>query len=458
MRDQRPSIVLIVIDTARRERFGAYGYHRPTTPVMDGIAATGAVFEQMIATAPWTLPSHASLFTGLYAREHGAERPAYRMREGILTLAEHLDTCGYSTAVFSNNRLVSTRTGLVDGVSETFRRHTFDPAMKRAALHRMRILLGQIDRGARLTNRAVEDFLRRRSRPFFIFINYMECHGHYRPLRSFERRFVRRRFTLVDSARHRIRMRQRRVWDGLGWNAEEQELLNDLYDASLAYVDERIGELLEIVDRSGGDEPIVLITADHGENLGDHERFGHDLSLDQTLIRVPCIARTPGGTRRRISGLVQLTDVFAGLCGLAGAPVPLHLTDRPFAVDPFRLQPGDRGRAYAFSESHQWEGGHLQERLRRAPAFKPMPSADAVQDGRFKLIVERTGSGEQLFDLHTDPGETQDVAGTHPGERSRLRAALEEWERLCQPVGNTTAYTAEEERMLTARLEELGYL
>lgn len=454
----KPNIVLIVVDSARRERFGCYGYQRQLTPVIDSIARSGSVFERMISPASWTLPSHASMFTGLYPREHGAERPTYRMHDGIVTLAQHLHAHDYATAVFSNNRLISKETRLVDRTSEAFRRHPFDPATKRGFVHRTRILLGAIDRGADLANRAVDEFLRRRSWPFFIFLNYMECHGHYRPPRTFERRFVRRRFALVDSARHRLRMRGRKPWDGLGWTADERELLNDLYDASLAYVDDRIGILLEILKRAQAEETIIIVTSDHGENLGDHDRFGHDLSLDQTLIQVPFIARIPGQEPMRVRGLTQLTDLFVGLCGLIDIPIPVNLRDRPFTADPFRLRPKDAGRPYAFSESHEWEGKYLRRRMRKAPGFKVVPGADAVQDDHYKLLVERVTGVERLYDLQRDPGEQHDRLADLPEERRRLAHALEQWRLLCQPVGTIIPYTAEEERTLTTRLEELGYL
>jgi len=454
------NVVLIVIDAGRRSRFGCYGYTRGTTPVIDGLARSGTIFERMITTSAWTLPAHASLFTGLYPREHDAERPGYRMREGILTLAQHLDKHGYVTAVFSNNRLVSKSTGLVDGVSATLRRHANDPAVPRPLVERLGVLVGQADRGAARTNRRVQSFLQGTGgRPFFIFINYMECHGPYRPLRQYERRFVRRPFTLIDSGRHRLRMRRRLAWDGLGWTPGELALLGDLYDASLAGLDARIGDLLSILDRAGrGGETLVVITADHGEELGEKGRWGHELYLEQSLIHIPFIASIPGRPAARAGGLVQVTDVFAGLCGVLELPVPSHLQGRLFSADPFSLGPLDPGRPFAFSQWQEWQGGALQRRLQRAPRFHPTPSAEAVQDRRYKLTVEPGTGAERLVDLSEDPAEVRNRAADLPAERQRLMDGLERWRALFQPVGTATPYSAEEERAMTARLEEMGYL
>lgn len=453
------NVLLIVIDAGRRERFGCYGYPRGTTPVIDEVARRGVLFERMISPAPWTLPSHASLFTGLYPREHGAERPTYRMRTGPVTLAQHLHTHGYATAIFSNNKLVAPRTGLVVGVSETLRRQQFDSDFNRLWTRRVKMLLGQGDSGANVTNRQVRTFLRKVTVPFFIFINYMECHWKYRPPRPFERRFVRRRYTLVDSARQRMRMRYRRPWDGIGWADGELELLNDLYDGSLAYLDGRIGDLMEDLQASGrADDTVLIITADHGENLGDHGQVGHELCLYQSLIHVPFIARIPGSAASQIGGLVQFTDVFAGLCGVLGIGVPDGLRARPLAVDPFRLQPGQPGRPLAFAEWQEWQGAQLQRRLQSAPKFRSTPSAEAVQDPRYKLIVEPGTGTETLFDLQDDPGETRNRLADLPVEHARLREALEQWHSLFQPVGTEAPYTPEEEQAVVARLEEMGYL
>jgi len=457
------NLLLLVVDAARIDRFGCYGYHRPTTPAIDALARQAMVFERMIAPAPWTLPSHAGLFTGLYSREHGGDRPAFRMRAGLHTLAQHLHAHGYETTFVSSNPLISSGTGLVDGESRVLLRQDFDPDYRRGWARRVKTLAGLSDSGGRAANRAVRRLVRQSARPFFIFVNYMECHWKYSPPRRYERRFVRRRFSALDSARFRLRMHRRLSWESAPSGSEEElQLLNDLYDASLACADDRVGELLEELNRSGkSDETVVIVTADHGENLGDHGRTGHGMGLYQTLLHVPFIARVPGAQAARVPGLVQLTDVFAGVCALLNLEVPDPLRQRRFSVDPFRVAAGAPPREFAFAEWQQrrlWEGEALRRRTRRFPQLVSPPTMESVQDERYKLLVEVAAGTERLYDLDEDPHEQRDRGGDLPDQRTRLRSALEEWRASCRPAGADNAYTPEEEEKLQSRLRELGYV
>lgn len=456
------NVLLIVVDSGRFDRFGCYGYPRETTPAIDALARKGTVFDRMISTAPWTLPSHASLFTGLYAREHGADHPGLKMRAGLITLAEHLQRYEYQTAFISNNPLVSSRWGLVDGASHTWIRKDSDPGFHsgfKSTWRRARKLVGQSDRGSGAATRVAADLIRRASAPFFIFINYMECHWAYLPPRSFERRFVRRPYSVFDSAFSRVRMSKRRPGDKLWKDDEELKLLSDLYDGSLACVDDRVGDLLNHIERLGMSEnTVVIVTADHGENLGDHGQMGHDFHLYQTLLHVPFVARIPGRTPMRVRGMAQLTDVFAGLCGILNLSVPPQVDQRPYAIDPFRLGPHDPGRLFAFAEWHERGSESMERRRHRAPHYRSTPTSESVQDHRYKLIIEPGSGKELLFDLQEDPGETSNMAAEQPGERNRLTRVLEEWRQVCRPIGVETPYTPQEEQALAARLAQLGYL
>lgn len=458
----KPNVLLIVIDSGRVDRFGCYGYARGTTPSIDALTRAGTVFDRMISAAPWTLPSHASLFTGLYSREHGADHPALKMSGGLLTLGEYLQRYGYETAFISNNPLVSKRWGLVDSASHVWIRRGSDPDFGsglKNTWRRLRKLVGQSDRGSGAATQAAAELMRRASAPFFIFLNYMECHYAYLPPRPFERRFVRRPYSVLDSALSRLRMRRRRPGDRLWKDDEELELLSDLYDGSLACVDDRVGDLLEQIERLRiSDDTVVIVTADHGENLGDHGQVGHDFYLHQTLLHVPFVARIPGRAPMRVQGMAQLTDVFAGLCGILDLPVPQQVAQRFYSVDPFELKPGDLGRAFAFAEWHERGGDSLERRLRRTPHYISTPTSESVQDRRYKLIAEPGSGKEWLFDLQDDPGETFDKAEEQPEERDRLRRVLEEWREVCRPIGVETPYTPQEEQALVSRLEQLGYL
>ena len=453
------NVILIVIDTARADRFGCYGHVRATTPAIDDLARGATVFDRMISPASWTLPSHASLFTGLYPREHGADHPDCRMRTGITLLDSHLQRNGYRTVFVSNNPLVSKRTGVVDETSDLLQRLHFDPASRKRWLRVARALVGKSDRGACATAAVMDRMLRDLTGPFFMFINYMECHWPYVSPFSYQKRFVRRPFSPVDSILCRNRIGRRYAWDnGRLQDREELELVNDLYDASLAYVDHWIGDLLDELDRRGGGrDTVVIITADHGENIGEHGLGGHGMCLYQTLLHVPFIVRIPGNTPMRVAGLAQLTDVLAGLCGLLGIAIPGHLANRPFAADAAWLVTGRPNRAFAFAEWHYSEKADLHRRLTRSH-FPPPPDLESVQDERYKLIVEPAAGKTVLFDLREDAGEQHDRASELAEHRDRLIHALEDWKTATHPMGVLTSYTPEEERTLQARLKELGYV
>jgi arylsulfatase A-like enzyme len=457
MRD-RMNILIIVLDAARRDRFGCYGYRRMTTPAMDDFARQAMVFERMVSPSPWTVPSHASLFTGLYPREHGADYPVPILAKGFSTMAEHLGHHGYSTVVVSNNPLVDTPSGLARGAAQVWPRQTFHPQIRRRWLRWPGKLLGLMDSGAAATGRKIQDLLPSLARPFFLFVNYMECHWKYMPPRRFERRLAHTPVSYLHSMRRRIGFRGRFSWEAAGLlNAGEAQMLNDLYDAELACADEAVGDLLQLLDRSGlSGETMVVLAADHGEMLGEHGMTGHGMALWQPLIQVPFIARIPGARAGRIEGLFQLNDVFPGICRVAGLPLPEMLERRGIGVNPFGARDG--GRAFAFAEWRQWGEERIARRRRRVPRidFDRWPSAESVQDRRYKLVVTERGE-EALFDLATDPGETSDVKHLVPTERRGLWQALDAWRTSCASPGRP-GFTQEEERAVEARLRTLGYM
>ena len=173
---ERPDIVLVVFDTARYDRFGCYGYDRPTTPTVDSLATDGLRVETMIANGPWTLPSHGSLFTGLYPSQHGSQwQTGPRLRdEATPTMAEWLRDLGYETVCATNNGLISERTGLARGFDRYAFRLDIERGWKRMARRIPKALFGG-DSGGRIMNDWVDGQLKQvdRSKPLFLFMNYL---------------------------------------------------------------------------------------------------------------------------------------------------------------------------------------------------------------------------------------------------------------------------------------------
>lgn len=458
-----PNIVLVVFDTARRDRFGCYGYDRPTTPTVDHLAREGLVLETMISNAPWTLPAHGSLFTGLYPSEHGAQwqtGPALRDTVGT-TMAESLKGLGYDTWCVTNNGLISSKTRLARGFDTHVTRLDLEKGLPRVARRVPKAMFGG-DSGGRIVNRWMREHLPRANRPTFLFVNYMECHWAYAPPPKFARRVGGPRHRGVAGLRYRTSDAVKRgPWEAVARaGAEELERLSTLYDGELANVDDHLSELLSILDRTGHlkQPTIVMVASDHGEHIGEHGLADHHASLDDLLVRVPFVAWGPGIVEtRRSAETFEFVDVLPSLLDRLGAAVPAPLADRRRGVF---AGAGD-GNAVSFAEWRAWPEGERARLARRNPSFdfaglgRDLVSA---RDGRYKLVRGSDGT-RQLFDLELDPAETTDRTAEARGEADRLGQALDAavgrwsaWE------GGTTEVSAEEQAEIEARLEELGYI
>lgn len=453
------NVLILVIDSARADRLGCYGYARGTTPCLDDFAETALVYERMVTTAPWTVPSHASLFTGLYPDEHRAQHPVPIMRDDVTTLAGHLSAHGYRTAVVSCNGLVGPGTRIVAGFERCFYRRHF--ARSPRWVRRVTRLTGLVDKGARDANRFAAEWMARTARPFLLYMNYMECHWPYLPPKAYERKFSRNGTNPIMLGVDRVRRINSAARYAFGSaDAERRAWLSDLYDGSLACADDRAGELLERLDGLGlSGNTVVVIMSDHGESLGEGGLGGHDGTLGQHLIHVPFMVRVPGMAPARVSGLTQVTDVFASLCRLLDVPVPPAVRDRLYAVDVFDLGGHGPRRPFAFSQWRRWPGEQnlrIRAKLSRHGLPEIPGSLDAVQDERYKLVLQN-GDRPALYDLARDPEEQRDISTEAPEQMTRLQVALEQWRQAC--AGSAEAvYSAADEAAIERRLRDLGYL
>jgi arylsulfatase A-like enzyme len=458
-----PNIVLVVFDTARRDRFGCYGYDRPTTPAVDSLARGGLVLETMISNAPWTLPAHGSLFTGLYPTEHGAQwQTGPALRDAVpTTLAESLKGLGYDTWCVTNNGLISAKTRLARGFDTHVTRLDLEKGLPRLARRVPKALFGG-DSGGRIVNRWMREHLPRARRPSFLFVNYMECHWAYAPPRRFAKRVAGPRHRGLAGLRYRTSDAVKRgPWEAIARaSPEELERLSTLYDGELANVDHHLEELLSILERTGHlkQPTMVIVCSDHGEHLGEHRLADHHASLDDLLVRVPFVAWGPGIVEAgRSSDTFEFVDVLPSVLDRLGAAVPAPLQDRRRGV----LTGAGDGEALSFSEWRSWPEGERRRLAERNPSFDFAGlgrDLTAARDGRFKLVRGSDGT-RQLFDLELDPAETTDRSSEHRGEVDRLGTALDAaaarwsaWE------GARTEVSAEEQAEIEARLEELGYI
>ncbi len=414
------NVVLISIDTLRPDHVGLYGAERDVTPVLDELGARGVVFEQVLAQAPWTIPSHASLLTSLYPSVLGVGPYADpgKLSEAAVTLAEVFREHGFATAAVTGG-YVSPQLGFDQGF-DSFRETVDAPSM-----------------GLAVT--CAEEWLDRRdaARPFFLFLHTFEVH-QYRPPPRFHRQWVRPYAGPLRDLEHVPAFvqnpgNQARVAE-LG--AEDWRYLRDLYDACLASVDSEIGRLLDVLRARGlGETTLLVVTSDHGEEFGEHGGSGHGYTLYDENLRVPLLVSHGSLPRLRVAEQVRLLDLAPTIAELVGLPAP-----------------------------ELWQGTSLVPLLGGAslglPAFaehahRPLK---AVREAGAKYVVDARGPRRLLFDLAHDPAESTSLAGADPVRERRLCEALRRFveanaadERL-RAVPDPTVGPA-----LQHTLERLGY-
>lgn len=409
-----PNVLLIVLDTERADHLSSYGYPRPTTPHLDSLAGEGVLFERAYAASSWTLPSHASLFTGRMKHEH--ERGKNGMRRlgpGFPTIAEVFRDHGYATAGFVANTFWASRQS---GLNRGFVHYedfygTLGDALQRAVLFResrswLRSFGTSADiRGRKRASHVNREFLRwarRRDerRPWFVFLNYMDVHAPYLPPAPFAGTISPidpdMSLTQLDMGQSKeTRLSPARVASK-----------TDRYDESLRYLDWQLGNLFAELRRRGElDNTVVIVTADHGEHLGEHGIVQHGASLYAQEIHVPLIIRFPRKVvAGRVAEPVSTTNLAATILPLTGVPASfpgrsLLLADTESGPDP---QP-------TVSEMSKAGGNDPPE----WPASRGWLKSLVV--GRWHVILRENGTTE-LFDVVLDPQETRDLAGTAEGK------------------------------------------
>ncbi|NOZ71994.1 MAG: sulfatase, partial [Chloroflexi bacterium] len=291
-----PNILFLVLDCVRYDGLGCNGNPRAVSPAIDTLAAQGRRYTQAYAAAIWTLPSHASLFSGLHPRQHGVNVDQRFLDASIPTMAEVLQQQGYQTAAFSTNAWVGPHFGLDRGFEHFAALWRIFPSMGRRpfpwwekALRKR--LLERRDKGAAKLNRYLQRWWQRQrdpQRPFFIFALYLDAHLPYHPPPGYAQHW------LQGEALRAARAANQDAWAYMAGEVEMTQAdfagLRALYDAEIQYVDDQVARLLEFLQKVGAlEDTIVIITADHGENIGDHGLMDHQYCVYDTLAHVPLI-------------------------------------------------------------------------------------------------------------------------------------------------------------------------
>jgi arylsulfatase A-like enzyme/Flp pilus assembly protein TadD len=388
------NVLLVTIDTLRADRVGVYGAADARTPALDGLARAGVRFDRAFATSPITLPSHASLLTGLYPPGHGARHNGIRVNAGVPTLAAVFRAAGYATGAFVSAFPLDRRFGLADGFD------VYDDRMPRRSDGRI-----ANERAARATVDAALGWVGTldRHRPFFLWVHLFEPHAPYEPEPG------------LSGARAGIRAR---------------------YDGEVAVADREALRLLEGVDPDGAS--IVVAAADHGEAFGEHGEVGHSIFVYDTTLRVPLIIRAPGLSPRVVSAPVTLADV---------APTVLRLAGRAgIDADGLDVSEAMRGRPLPAREIYAESFAPLVDF-----GWSPLR---ALRTGPWKLIE---APRPELFQVADDPGEMRDRAREQGVIVAGLHERLSRYGPADLPPARPGSDASDDERQAAARLRALGY-
>jgi arylsulfatase A-like enzyme len=439
---QPPNIILVVMDTAGARRCSVYGHPRETTPGLAHIAREGTLYHSCFATSAWTIPSHLSLFSGLYPSELGIEDKATQVPEMFYTLPEVLQQMGYHTVGISCNGLVSQQRGFnvfyemdTPFFSEGYHRDKFDTKFIKQAtdreLGRLWLFLkyivqkkrflfpiqnvlerlykkycvdlyystsGATERSFKLAKYLIKKY--QRKKPLFLFLNFMETHWKYNPPLSYHN-------IINISKKERERLYQ---YDHQDFYIKEisPEVMSKiylLYEQGLYFLDEKLFDFYRFLESQGvKDTTLLLITSDHGEALGEHGLWGHIFSLYNEILQIPLVVKYPrglaaAGESRR---LAQLNDLFATILEVVDAPLPRPESSRS-------LLSADRD--YAFAEHYQNIG--LAAIRKQVPDYQPQPfmlPCRCVIDGEFFKLIEWADGRLELFDLNRDFEESHDLS------------------------------------------------
>jgi arylsulfatase A-like enzyme/Tfp pilus assembly protein PilF len=398
------NILLVTIDTLRSDRIGAYGAKRPPTPVMDRLAAEGALFEQAVAQAPMTRPSHASILTGLYPFQHGVRdnfapplAPAHR------TLAEMLKASGYVTGGFVGSFILNTQSGLGRGFDEFD--DNFGTGEKNSAFftdYQRRAADVEAVTGTWLEQAAAS------GRPFFAWVHFYDPHSPYAPPPPYSTRYA-----------------------------------DHPYEGEIAYTDEVLGKLFARLQRLGVlDRTAIIVTADHGESLGEHGEEEHGFFIYDAVVHVPLMVRYPARIGRgvRVKTEARSVDLVPTILDLAGLPPAAGLPGRSLMPDIAGVR---RASAPAYSES-------LFPRIHFG-----WSELRSIRMGGWKYIQ---APRPELYDLTRDPGERNNLYAAEGPRAASLRS------RLLDTMGGSAESavvadaTAKLDPATLQRLASLGYV
>jgi len=448
------NVVIFLIDALRADRLGTYGYDRlPTSPRIDALASQGVVFEQAHSAAPWTLPSVASLMTGVYACEHQVLNDRDRLGESLDTITTHLKRLGYAAHSLFSNPFAGPRFGVGRGFDSSKRSKHNDG--------------GKVSRV--LAKHNVQP-------PYFFYIHNAEPHNPYDAPAHTEGfpdvpESVRTQIENATLEYKRLTRRdfnRRRTLGAVDNSASQDRQMailnvllddyNDLYDASVRQADGLVGSVIDAL-KARGDwrNTLFILLSDHGEEMNDHGGWFHDQSVYQELTHVPLIIRFPDGEYggKRMLTTVSLVDVLPTVLEYVGA------ADAAAAPAGRSLMPAIRGVQSAAEDIFV-----PSMRINRKKFYRPWKESRGdvnivVLQDRWKGIWNVEPGTLELYDLSHDRWEQKDVSKARPDIALSMRSFAAEWLKECRSRREDDSHPAAESELdeQTLRsLRELGYV
>ncbi|HDQ00219.1 MAG TPA: hypothetical protein ENN22_13700 [bacterium] len=458
---KKPNIILLVLDTVRMDHLSCYGYEKRTTPTLDKIADNATVYQNCYSPSCWTLPSHASIFTGTYLSRHNVGDAGDVLDGQFITIAEFLKQQNYNTLGVCYIPWVSKITGLDRGfdcfltkfnrnilfrvgkkiVDQTKKQQRFQreanadvnklrdtrwiEATTRSRFHWFKTLFS--DDGAAFSQKTVMQWIsEKKEHPFFAFINYCEPHTIYHPPLGFRRKFLNnksRPFWRINQDHREV------MYNNLLMTDEDFEILKALYDGEISYVDWRIKYFIKFLKKQKiWDNTLLIVTSDHGEQFGEKKFMGHARNLYNSLIKVPLIVKYPKGTEapRLKNQFVQTVDLFPTIIDLLGESRnsinnqiqgnslisdSISKRDKHFIVSEYKMQPfsGDCFQSYP-----------------QAILEKYLYASRALIFDNYKYIWKSNGH-EEMYQILLDVEENTNLINQEIEKADLLREKLSSW-------------------------------
>jgi len=408
-------VILVSIDTLRRDHVGVHGYPKPTTPRLDALARAGILCEDAVSTSSWTLPAHLSMLTSVDPGAHGGTDMGHGYNRRVPTLASLLRKAGFATQAVTSHLYVSAVYGIDDG---------FD-----------NLDFHQDRRAAEVADRATLILDRVGDRPFFLFLHLYDPHWHYDPPEA-QRKLFEKPYTGTLTGTWQDFSKR----DRSNTTAADLEHLLALYDGEIRYTDDEVGRVLDHVKARGLDRgTLVVVTSDHGEEFLEHGSWEHQKTLYEEVIRVPLVVSGPRVTPRKESAQTTLLDVMPTILEWAGLPPSPDQQGRSLLTT--------MGEREAYGETDHTID-HTHKLFLRAGA------------GRWKAVLSLAPEGAPLrcewYDLAADPGESRDAALPLAFADAVRARAIQRWRDARGRGGPAPAVQLTPEQR--ERLRALGYV